>query len=60
MKSVRIQNLRALHDTDDIDLRPLTICVGKNSSGKSSFARFFPLLRQSVEQRTTGPILWYG
>ena len=41
-------------------LRPLTLLVGRNSSGKSSFLRFLPLLRQSVEAPTTGPIQWYG
>lgn len=34
--------------------------VGANSSGKSTFLRSFPLLRQSVDSRTTGPILWNG
>ena len=41
-------------------MRPLTVLVGRNSSGKSSFLRFLPLLRQSIEARTTGPIQWYG
>jgi hypothetical protein len=57
---IRIQNLRSLADTGIIKLRPLTLLVGTNSSGKSTFLRTFPLLRQSVEIPTTGPILWYG
>ncbi|PDW04709.1 AAA family ATPase [Candidatus Viridilinea mediisalina] len=60
MKSIRIQNLRSLTDTGYIDLKPITLVVGQNSSGKSTFLRFFPLLRQSIESRTTGPLLWYG
>lgn len=34
--------------------------MGINSSGKSTFLRTFPLLRQSVERKTRGPILWSG
>lgn len=58
--SIRIQNLRSLVDTNDIQLKPLTILVGKNSVGKSTFARTFPLLRQSCEANKKSPLLWYG
>lgn len=60
MKSIRIKNLRSLEDTKNIDIKPITLLVGKNGSGKSTFARFFMLLRQSIESRTKGPLLWYG
>lgn len=60
VKAIRLESFRALVDTGFVSLRPLTVLVGKNSSGKSSFLRFLPLLRQSVEARTTGPIQWYG
>lgn len=60
MTAIRLQSFRSLLDTGFVELRPLTILVGKNSSGKSSFLRFLPLLRQSVEARTTGPLQWYG
>lgn len=60
VNSIRIQNLRSLTDTNFIKLQPLTILVGKNSVGKSTFARTFPLLRQSCEAQKKSPILWYG
>ncbi|KZY86050.1 hypothetical protein A3749_09470 [Oleiphilus sp. HI0078] len=63
LHSMRLRNLRSFSDDNKspfIDLKPLTIFVGKNSSGKSSFLRSLPLLRQSVEANTTGPILWFG
>jgi predicted ATPase len=60
MDALRIQNLRSLEDTGWVDLKPLTLLVGKNSSGKSTFLRCFPLFRQSVESRIVGPILWLG
>ena len=60
MESIRIRNLRSLVDTGEIQLKPITLLVGHNSSGKSTFLRTFPLLRQSIEARTTGPLLWFG
>lgn len=55
-----VRNLRSLRDTGVIDLKPITILVGKNSAGKSTFARVLPLLKQSAERRKQGPILWFG
>jgi predicted ATPase len=60
MKSIRIQNLRSLQDTGNIELRPITILLGENSSGKSTFLRSFPLFRQSQSTSITGPLLWFG
>lgn len=55
-----VRNLRALRDSGHVSVKKLNILVGMNSSGKSTLLRLFPLLRQSVEVRTKGPILWYG
>ena len=52
MRSIRLKNFRSFEDTGRIELKPITILVGANSSGKSSFLRFFPLLRQTVEAMT--------
>lgn len=60
MDSIRVERLRCLGDTGYIQLKPITVLLGQNSSGKSSFLRILPLLKQSVESRTTGPILWFG
>ncbi len=55
-----LSNLRRLANVPPIELRPITILVGRNSSGKSTFLRALPLLRQSITTRTSSPILWYG
>lgn len=60
MKSIEIKNMRCLKDTGIIELPPITILVGENSSGKSTFLRSFPLLKQSFCKRKNGPILWTG
>lgn len=60
MKSIRIQNLKSIIDSGDIDLKNMTVVIGKNSSGKSTLLRAFPLLKQSIAKRLSSPILWYG
>lgn len=55
-----ISNLRRLHNVGPIDLKPITILVGRNSGGKSTFLRSLPLIRQSIQTRTSSPILWFG
>ncbi|MFG0803625.1 DUF3696 domain-containing protein [Leclercia sp. GLN_9] len=60
IKGIGLQNFRSFVNKTFIELKPITVFVGKNSSGKSSLLRTFPLFRQSIEENTTGPILWYG
>lgn len=60
LKAVRTKNLRSISDSGFVELKPITILVGRNSSGKSTFARLLPLLRQSAEAVTRSPLLWYG
>ncbi|MFZ7131778.1 MAG: AAA family ATPase [Eubacteriales bacterium] len=60
MDTLQLQNLKCFKDSGEIPIKPITVLVGKNSSGKSTFLRTFPLFRQSIESRTRGPILWYG
>jgi len=60
IRGIGLQSFRSFVDNTFVELKPITVFVGKNSSGKSSLLRTFPLFRQSVEENTTGPILWYG
>ena len=60
MKEIQMKNFRSLEDTELQTLSPITILVGENSSGKSTFLRAFPLIKQSISKRTSGPILWAG
>jgi len=57
---ISVRNLRSLKTKQSFHLAPLSFAVGANSSGKSTFLRLFPLLRQSTETTTKGPILWFG
>ncbi len=60
MDGIQIKNLRRLVDTGLVKLKPITLLVGANSSGKSTFLRVLPLFKQSVNAKIIGPILWYG
>lgn len=59
INQLRIRNLRSLQDTEVIEIRPIMILLGANSSGKSTFLRSFPLFTQSVNKKLRGPISWF-
>jgi hypothetical protein len=54
-----VDNLRGLRMGRPVELRRLTLLAGRNGIGKSTFARVFPLLRQSAGRRKREPILWW-
>jgi hypothetical protein len=54
-----VDNLRALRMEAPVELRRLTLLAGRNGIGKSTFARVFPLLRQSAGRRKREPVLWW-
>jgi predicted ATPase len=49
LQSIRLERFKAFRDSGWIDLRPLTVLAGANSSGKSSVLQSLLLLRQSLE-----------
>ena len=53
MRSLGLKNIKAFKDTGDIKLAPLTIFVGQNSCGKSSFIRFPVVLSQSFNDESS-------
>lgn len=59
MKSIRIKNLRSLKDTGEVPIKPITLLIGENSSGKSTFLRSLLLLQQSIDSRTRSVIAWW-
>ncbi len=60
MKSFRLKNIKSFTDSEEIELRPITIFVGKNSSGKSAIVRFPVVLKQSFIDDTSNPILLHS
>ena len=59
IEGLQIKNLRSIYDSGKIELKPIMILLGANSSGKSTFLRSFPLFTQSVDKKLRGPISWF-
>jgi predicted ATPase len=53
----RLRNFKSFKDSGEFEVKPITILIGKNSSGKSSLLKFFLMLKQSVENRDPGTTL---
>ena len=51
LTKVRLKNFKAFKDTGDIEIAPLTVLTGPNSSGKSAIIRAMMALRQTTESR---------
>ncbi len=60
MNSFRIKNVKSFVDSGKIELKPITIFVGKNSCGKSSLLRFPIVLAQTQNSNTESPLRFYG
>ncbi len=55
----RVQNFMGFEDSGWIELRPITLLFGRNSSGKSALIRALLLLRQSLESEPGGSALLF-
>lgn len=56
VKAIRLENFMAFADTGWIELRPITLLFGRNSSGKSTIIRALRLLRQSLNTPSGRPL----
>lgn len=57
---IAVDNFRSFKETELFCNTLLNVFIGKNSSGKSSFLRLFPLLKQTLDNDTSEPFLWYS
>ena len=60
LKKLRIQNFKCWEDTDIIDMAPITLFFGANSSGKSSIGQFLMMLKQTVEVHDQELVFYLG
>lgn len=51
IKSIRIRNFKSHLDTNEMEILPLTLLMGPNSSGKSAILQSLLLLRQTADSR---------
>lgn len=52
LKSITLENYKCFKDRTTIDIAPLTVLCGVNSSGKSSILKSLLMMKQSVEKDT--------
>lgn len=57
IKSISFENYKAFAERQTIQLKPITILIGKNSSGKSSIAKLFTLFENSLSGDIDEPLL---
>ncbi len=56
IKSISFKNYKAFYREQTIELKPITILIGKNSSGKSAVAKLFTLLENSLSCKYEEPL----
>jgi predicted ATPase len=57
IKSFEVQNYKGFRDRQLVDLAPLTLLYGENSSGKSALLRLIPWMAESMGDTRPGPSL---
>lgn len=56
MNSINVKNFKSVINSGTIELRPLTVLAGINSSGKSSLLQALLLLKQTIENGSIDPV----
>ncbi len=60
LRHLRIENFKAWKDTGDMELAPLSVFLGTNSSGKSSIIQFLLMLKQTMQDPDPAVVLNTG
>jgi hypothetical protein len=60
ISKLQLKNFKCWQDTGPIDMAPLTVLFGCNSSGKSSIGQFLMLLKQSAASADRGTVFLPG
>lgn len=60
MQKFSLNHIKSFEYSKEVEIKPLTIFVGKNSSGKSSLLRFPVVLAQTFRDDTITPLLLFG
>ena len=57
IRSFEVRNYKGFRDSQLVELAPLTLFYGENSSGKSALLRLLPWLSESMADERAGPVL---
>jgi energy-coupling factor transporter ATP-binding protein EcfA2 len=58
IKSITLQNYRSFGARQTIPLEPITVLVGPNNSGKSSFMSVRRLIQSAIQRHQRGNVVW--
>lgn len=59
LKCISFSSYKKFRDENKVEIKPVTILVGKNSSGKSSICKLFPMLANSITPYNIFPPLLF-
>jgi hypothetical protein len=57
IRSFEVRNYKGFRDSQPVELAPLTLLYGENSSGKSALLRLLPWISESMADNRSGPVL---
>lgn len=61
LQNLRFQNFKGFKDSKPFSIKPISIFIGANSSGKSSILHFLTMLKQTVESGSYDtPLIYQG
>lgn len=58
LRNLQIKGFKGWKDTGNIELAPITVFFGGNSSGKSSIGQFLVMLKQTIQQPDRKTVLY--
>jgi predicted ATPase len=58
IKKISFKNFKLFNEEQSIELKPITILIGKNSSGKSALAKLPTLISESLKGTNEDPFSW--
>jgi predicted ATPase len=58
INKISFSNFKLFNSDQEIELKPMTILIGKNSSGKSALAKLPTLISESLNGATEDPFSW--
>ena len=58
INKISFRNFKLFNQDQEFELKPMTILIGKNSSGKSALAKLPTLISQSLKGESENPFSW--
>lgn len=57
LREIKVKGYKAFRDLTSIEIKPITLIIGKNSSGKSSLLKLFPMFANMLSGKISPPLL---